>query len=85
MCLMRRNDPNQTVSELLVVAGPDADGWRGYAGGDCDAERVIVLKRSMNPGFAGVENGLFHNAKTSMLFGDAKNSPGKLTSEIRAF
>jgi len=49
-----------------------------------DAERIIVLKRGMAPGFAGVENELFHNPKTAMLFGDAKASLGKLIEEVRA-
>ncbi|MDA8192474.1 MAG: NAD(P)(+) transhydrogenase (Re/Si-specific) subunit beta [Thermaerobacter sp.] len=38
------------------------------------ASRIIVLKRSMNPGFAGIDNPLYTNPKTSMLFGDAKSS-----------
>ena len=49
-----------------------------------DAERIIVLKRGMAPGFAGVENELFHNPKTAMLFGDAKSSLGKLVDAVRA-
>jgi len=48
------------------------------------AKSVIVLKRSMNPGFAGIENELFYNAKTSMLFGDAKSSLEKLAAEVKA-
>jgi H+-translocating NAD(P) transhydrogenase subunit beta len=47
------------------------------------AQRVIVLKRSMNPGFAGIENELFYNEKTSMLFGDAKASLSKLVAEVK--
>jgi NAD(P) transhydrogenase subunit beta len=42
------------------------------------AKSVVVLKRSMNTGFAGIENDLFYNSKTQMLFGDAKDSLGKL-------
>src|SRR5262249_53807809 len=38
------------------------------------ARSVIVLKRSMNPGFSGIENELFVNPKTALLFGDAKRS-----------
>jgi len=48
------------------------------------AKSIIVLKRSMNPGFAGIENDLFYNPKTSMLFGDAKASITKLVSEVKA-
>jgi NAD(P) transhydrogenase subunit beta len=47
------------------------------------AQRVIVMKRSMNPGFAGIENELFYNEKTSMLFGDAKASLQKLVAEVK--
>ena len=47
------------------------------------AKSVIVLKRSMAAGFAGIENELFYNAKTSMLFGDAKQSLTKVISEIK--
>ena len=48
------------------------------------AKSIIVLKRSMNPGFAGIENDLFYNSKTSMLFGDAKASITKLVGEVKA-
>ncbi|HQR19214.1 MAG TPA: NAD(P)(+) transhydrogenase (Re/Si-specific) subunit beta, partial [Gemmatimonadales bacterium] len=52
---------------------------------DADKARsVIVMKRSMNPGFAGIENELFYLPKTSMLFGDAKQSLLKLVSEVKA-
>jgi NAD(P) transhydrogenase subunit beta len=46
------------------------------------AKTVIVLKRSMNPGYAGIENPLFYGDKTKMLFGDAKASLSKLKSEV---
>lgn len=42
------------------------------------ARRIIVLKRGMSPGFAGIDNPLYTNPKTSMLFGDAKVSVGQL-------
>jgi NAD(P) transhydrogenase subunit beta len=48
------------------------------------ARSTIVLKRSMNPGFAGIENELFYDPKTSMLFGDAKGSLVKLVTEMKA-
>ncbi|MBI1744190.1 NAD(P)(+) transhydrogenase (Re/Si-specific) subunit beta [Candidatus Acetothermia bacterium] len=47
------------------------------------AKNIIVLKRSMNPGFAGIENELFYNEKTRMLFGDAKDSVTKLVQELK--
>jgi NAD(P) transhydrogenase subunit beta len=47
------------------------------------AETVVVLKRSMNPGFAGIENPLFFNPKTVMLFGDAKESIAKLIGDVK--
>jgi NAD(P) transhydrogenase subunit beta len=46
------------------------------------AKSVIVIKRSMNPGFAGVENELYYNEKTAMLFGDAKKMLVAVTGEI---
>jgi H+-translocating NAD(P) transhydrogenase subunit beta len=45
---------------------------------------VVVLKRSMASGFAGVDNPLFYDEKTSMLFGDAKASVSALTAEVQA-
>src|SRR3977135_2655838 len=48
------------------------------------AHSVIVLKRSMNPGFAGIENELFYNPKCAILFGDAKASLTKLVSAVKA-
>lgn len=49
-----------------------------------DAAHVIVNKRSMKPGYAGIENGLFFQPKTSMLFGDAKDCLNKLVQEIKS-
>ena len=46
------------------------------------AQQVIVIKRSMSPGFAGIDNDLFYDENTSMLFGDAKASVGEITSEL---
>jgi NAD(P) transhydrogenase subunit beta len=48
------------------------------------AQTVVVLKRSMNPGFAGIENPLFVNPKTVMLFGDAKQSITDLIGAVKA-
>ncbi len=49
-----------------------------------DAKNVIVLKRSMRAGYAGIENDLFFHAKTKMLFGDAKDTLGKLVGELKS-
>jgi NAD(P) transhydrogenase subunit beta len=49
-----------------------------------EAEHIIVLKRSMRAGFAGVENELFFHPKTMMLFGDAKDSVTKMVTEAKA-
>jgi proton-translocating NAD(P)+ transhydrogenase subunit beta len=48
------------------------------------SQSVIVLKRSMSSGFAGIDNPLFYDPKTAMLFGDAKASVSDITSEINA-
>jgi H+-translocating NAD(P) transhydrogenase subunit beta len=47
------------------------------------AQSIIVLKRSMASGFAGIDNPLFYDPKTAMLFGDAKSSVGEVLSEIQ--
>jgi NAD(P) transhydrogenase subunit beta len=46
------------------------------------AENVIFLKRSMRPGFAGIDNALLYDPKTTMLFGDAKDSLTKLEAAV---
>ena len=66
-----RDDPSSPIFGMPILAVDDA-------------ERVIVLKRGMSPGFAGVENELFHKDHTSMLFGDAKDSLQALISEVRS-
>jgi proton-translocating NAD(P)+ transhydrogenase subunit beta len=48
------------------------------------SQSVIVLKRSMNSGFAGIDNPLFYDPKTAMLFGDAKASVSDITTEVNA-
>jgi NAD(P) transhydrogenase subunit beta len=48
------------------------------------AENVVVFKRSMATGFAGVENMLFHDPRTRMLFGDARQSLNQLVQEVQA-
>jgi NAD(P) transhydrogenase subunit beta len=65
-----RNDPASPIYGMPIL---NADR----------AKTVIVLKRSMNPGFAGIENELFYDPKTYMLFGDAKASLTRLVSEVK--
>ena len=48
------------------------------------ARTVMVIKRSMNPGFAGIDNDLYYLDKTLMLFGDAKAFTTQLVKEISA-
>jgi H+-translocating NAD(P) transhydrogenase subunit beta len=48
------------------------------------SERVIVIKRSMSPGFAGIDNELFYGERTQMLFGDAKESVSEIHKELDA-
>ena len=66
-----RSDPTSPIYGMPIL---DVDRSKG----------VIVLKRSMNPGFAGIENHLFYSPNTSMLFGDAKSSLTRLVSEVKA-
>ena len=48
------------------------------------ARQVIFMKRSMRPGFAGIENELLYEPTTTLLFGDAKDTMGKLLAEVKA-
>jgi NAD(P) transhydrogenase subunit beta len=49
-----------------------------------EAKNVIVMKRSMKSGYAGIDNDLFYHPKTKMLFGDAKDTLQKLVAEVKA-
>jgi NAD(P) transhydrogenase subunit beta len=46
------------------------------------ARSVVVIKRSMNPGFAGIDNELYFRPNTAMLFGDAKTAVADITAEL---
>ncbi|MBI2919274.1 MAG: NAD(P)(+) transhydrogenase (Re/Si-specific) subunit beta [Chloroflexi bacterium] len=65
-----RNTPNSPIYGMPIL---DVD----------KARHVIFLKRSLNPGFAGIDNELFYNEKTFMLFGNARDSLMKLVQEVK--
>ncbi|MGZ3587344.1 MAG: NAD(P)(+) transhydrogenase (Re/Si-specific) subunit beta, partial [Candidatus Limnocylindrales bacterium] len=48
------------------------------------AKSIIVIKRSMRPGYAGIDNELYVNPKTGMLFADAKDGLAALTAAVKA-
>ncbi len=64
------DDPSSPIYGMPVI-----QAW--------NAKNVIVMKRSMKPGYAGIENPLFFHARTKMLFGDAKDSLQNLVSELK--
>jgi NAD(P) transhydrogenase subunit beta len=66
-----RTDPNSPIHGMPIL---NVD----------QSKSVIVLKRSMNSGFAGIDNPLFFAEGTSMLFGDAKKSVAEVTEELKA-
>ncbi|MFR9804239.1 NAD(P)(+) transhydrogenase (Re/Si-specific) subunit beta [Pseudonocardia sp. RS010] len=66
-----RNDPSSPIHGMPIL---NVD----------ESRTVIVLKRSMNSGFAGIDNPLFYGERTSMLFGDAKKSVMEVTEELKA-
>jgi NAD(P) transhydrogenase subunit beta len=49
-----------------------------------EAHQIVFMKRSMRPGFAGIENELLFDPKTTLLFGDAKDTMGKLLSAVKS-
>ncbi|HUG64569.1 MAG TPA: NAD(P)(+) transhydrogenase (Re/Si-specific) subunit beta [Gaiellaceae bacterium] len=66
-----RSDPGSPIYGMPIL---DVD----------KAASIIVMKRSMNPGFAGIDNDLYLDPKTTMLFGDAKESVLKLISAVKS-
>jgi NAD(P) transhydrogenase subunit beta len=65
-----RSDPSRPIYGMPIL---DVD----------KADHVVVLKRSMNPGFAGIDNALYTDPKTVMLFGDGKDSVTKLIASVK--
>jgi NAD(P) transhydrogenase subunit beta len=89
------NDEFKVADVALVVGANDVvnPAARNSPGSDIygmpilnadQARNVIFLKRSMRPGFAGIDNDLFYDHRTIMLFGDAKESLTKLVAAVKA-
>ncbi|MBK5115909.1 MAG: NAD(P)(+) transhydrogenase (Re/Si-specific) subunit beta [Thermoleophilia bacterium] len=64
-----KNDPDSPIAGMPIIETHEA-------------QQVIVIKRSMSPGFAGIDNDLFYLDKTAMLFADAKSAAQEIASEI---
>jgi len=65
-----QDDPSSPIYGMPVL-----EVWK--------AKNVIIMKRSMRTGYAGIQNPLFFHERSSMLFGDAKDSIGKLVQEVK--
>ena len=70
------NPAARTVSDSPIYGMPILDVDKSSS--------IIVLKRSMSSGFAGIDNPLFYDEKTALLFGDAKASVSDVLSEVQA-
>jgi NAD(P) transhydrogenase subunit beta len=66
-----RNSPSSPIYGMPIL---NAD----------EAKNIVFMKRSMRPGFAGIDNELLYDPKTTMLFGDAKDSLIKLVAAVKA-
>jgi NAD(P) transhydrogenase subunit beta len=64
-----KNDPDSPIAGMPIIEVSEA-------------KQVIVIKRSLNPGFAGIDNDLFYEPNTSMLFADAKQAAADIAAEI---
>src|SRR3954467_8762148 len=64
-----KNDPNSPIAGMPIIEANEAHG-------------VIVIKRSLAPGFAGIDNDLFYEPNTSMLFSDAKQAASDIAGEV---
>src|ERR1700710_2935597 len=65
-----KNDPDSPIAGMPIIEVNEA-------------QQVIVIKRSMSPGFAGIDNDLFYEPNTSMLFDDAKKAAADIAAEIQ--
>ncbi|HMC06004.1 MAG TPA: NAD(P)(+) transhydrogenase (Re/Si-specific) subunit beta [Solirubrobacterales bacterium] len=64
-----KNDPNSPIAGMPIIEVNEA-------------QEVIVIKRSLSPGFAGIDNDLFYEPNTSMLFSDAKQAAADIAAEV---
>ena len=64
-----KNDPDSPIAGMPIIEVSEA-------------QQVIVIKRSLSPGFAGIDNDLFYEENTSMLFADAKEAAAEIAAEI---
>jgi H+-translocating NAD(P) transhydrogenase subunit beta len=64
-----KNDPDSPIAGMPIIEVSEAN-------------EVIVIKRSLSPGFAGIDNDLFYESNTSMLFDDAKKAAAEIAAEI---
>ena len=64
-----KNDPDSPIAGMPIIEVTEA-------------QQVIVIKRSLSPGFAGIDNDLFYHENTSMLFDDAKKAAADIAAEI---
>jgi NAD(P) transhydrogenase subunit beta len=64
-----KNDPDSPIAGMPIIEVSEAN-------------EVIVIKRSLSPGFAGIDNDLFYEPNTSMLFADAKAAASEIAAEI---
>jgi NAD(P) transhydrogenase subunit beta len=64
-----KNDPDSPIAGMPIIEVHEA-------------QEVIVIKRSLSPGFAGIDNDLFYEPNTSMLFADAKAAAAEIASEV---
>ena len=64
-----KNDPDSPIAGMPII---NVD----------EAQQVIVIKRSLSPGFAGIDNDLFYEDNTSMLFADAKAAAQEIAAEV---
>jgi NAD(P) transhydrogenase subunit beta len=65
-----KNDPDSPIAGMPIIEVHEA-------------QEVIVIKRSLSPGFAGIDNDLFYEPNTSMLFSDAKQAAADIASEVQ--